>query len=172
MVGSPHLAMFITDLHGNRQVREAAFRRAAEAGAKTLVIGGDLNPKKIYVRLNDGGFLLPDTMLVHSLIHAIKQGHFHSETPRFPLAADSEVDSFVEVPYQNASKEWLQSMLEGLKWLAFWPYCLLPGEKSIADQTLDEIVIPAVRKVMLKEARQAITKLLMPRILFTIWGEN
>ncbi|NYZ60987.1 hypothetical protein H0O01_04815 [Candidatus Micrarchaeota archaeon] len=154
MVGRPHLAMFVTDLHGNRRVREAAFRRAAEAGVKTLIIGGDLNPKKIHIRLNDGGFLFPDTVLLHGLIHSIRDGTLYSETPKFPFASDSDVDAYIDVPHKNASRKWLQSAVEGIKWLSFWPHSAYPPhrERILADLgTLDQIVIPSVRKALPKD---------------------
>lgn len=154
MVGSPHLAMFVTDLHGNRRIREAAFRRAAEAGVKTLIIGGDLNPKKICARLRDGGFVFPDLLMLHGFIHRLKDGALYSETLRFPLTSDSDVDAFMDIPHKNASREWLQSAVEGLKWLLFWPHSVSSPyrEKILADQkTLDHIVIPSIRKALPKD---------------------
>jgi Icc-related predicted phosphoesterase len=54
-----HDTLFITDLHGNLDALRRAVERAAEVSRlRYLILGGDLAPNLITVRLRDGDFVL------------------------------------------------------------------------------------------------------------------
>lgn len=55
----PHDSLFITDLHGNLYALHRAVERAEQtAPIRYLILGGDIAPNLITVRLNDGDFVL------------------------------------------------------------------------------------------------------------------
>jgi Icc-related predicted phosphoesterase len=54
-----HDTLFITDLHGNLDALRRAVERAEEVGRlRYLILGGDLAPNLVTVRLRDGDFVL------------------------------------------------------------------------------------------------------------------
>ncbi len=66
--------LVITDLHGNLDALRRAVERAEQtARLRYLVLGGDLAPNLVTVRLRDGEFVLPNDELDASL-QAVRTG--------------------------------------------------------------------------------------------------